>query len=573
MKNLEIASIFGNMADLLEIQGANPFRVRAYRNARSSLEALTDNVEEIAKRDALKDISGIGRDLAAKILEYIQTGRIQAFEDLKAEVPLGLVSIVSIPTIGPKTAHAIYDQFGISSIDELEKLAESESLLSVPGIKKKTLESIVRGIALYRRRKGLFLLGRALPIAREICGTLSPIADQVAHAGSLRRMKETVHDIDILAASSRPEKVMAAFLALPAIERVLLQGETKTSVLLTGDLQADLRVVKIDSWGAALAYFTGSKEHNIRLRERAIKRGLKLNEYGLFDSADQSVAGREETDIYTALDLPWIHPVLREDHGEIEAAEEGRLPDLVSTHDILGDLHMHTTWSDGALGTEAMVEAARGRGYKYVAITDHSKSLGVAGGLSNEDLLRHADEIRQLDNRLANFRVLAGTEVDIRIDGTLDYPDEILEQLDFVVASVHSGFRQDKQTMTARVIRAMQNPHVRVIGHPTGRLIGDRDPYELDFDQVMAEAARTGTCLEVNAHYYRLDLGDVLCRKAQEAGVKVIISTDSHNAENLENLAYGVATAQRGWLTRDDVLNTRDVGELLSFKSQQSKAR
>ena len=436
------------MADLLEIQGANAFRVRAYRNARSSLEALTDSIEEIAKRDALNDISGIGKDLAAKIIEYIRTERIQAFEGLKQELPIGLVSILSVPTIGPKTARAIFDHTGVSSVEELEKLAGSEELLTVPGIKQLTLENIVRGIGLYKRRKGLFLLGRALPVAKDMCEMLSPMAEQVTYAGSLRRMRETVHDIDILAASSNPQKVMKEFVSLPMVERVLVSGYTKTSVLIANDLQVDLRVVGLDSWGAALAYFTGSKKHNIRLRERAIKRGLKLNEYGLYDSADTSVAGREEEDIYHALDLPWIPPVLREDRGEIEAALGGGLPELVSSDDIQGDLHMHTTWSDGALSTEAMVEAARRQGYTYVAITDHSKSLGVAGGLSSEDLLRHAQEIHAMNRKRTDCRVLAGTEVDIRADGTLDYSDEILAQLDFVVASVHSGFRQDKETMT-----------------------------------------------------------------------------------------------------------------------------
>ena len=568
MKNLEVAAVFGQMADLLEIQGANAFRVRAYRNARSSLEGLTDNVEEIAKRNALKDISGIGKDLAAKIVEYIQTGRIQAFEDLKQKLPIGLVSILTIPTIGPKTARAIFDHTGVSSVEDLEKLAESEELLEVPGIQKKTLEHIVSGIGLYKRRKGLFLLGRALPLAKDICEILSSMTERVAYAGSLRRMRETVHDIDILAASSNPQKIMKEFVGLPMVERVLVSGETKTSVLITHDLQVDLRVVKLESWGAALAYFTGSKKHNIRLRERAVKRGLKLNEYGLYDAADIAVAAGEEADIYSALELPWIPPVLREDRGEIMAALDGSLPELVSSEDIQGDLHMHTTWSDGALSTEAMVAAARGQGYSYVAITDHSRSLGVAGGLSDEDLLKHTQEIHELDSKLTGFRVLAGTEVDIRADGTLDYPDEILAQLDFVVASVHSGFRQDKETMTERVVRAIRNPHVRVIGHPTGRLIGDRDSYELDFDRVMAEAARTGTCLEVNAHYHRLDLNDVLCRKAREAGVRVVISTDSHNAENLQNLPYGVATAQRGWLGPADVLNTQGVEEVLSFKGR-----
>ena len=567
MKNLEIASIFGNMADLLEIQGANPFRVRAYRNGRSSLEGLTDTVEEIAKRGALKDISGIGKDLAAKIVEYIDGGHIQAFEDLKKEVPIGLVEIVSVPTIGPKTAKAIFDHFGVAGIADLEKLVQSEELLSLPGIKKKTLENVARGIALYKRRKGTFLLGRALPIARDISKLLEPVAERVTHAGSLRRMKESVHDIDILVASDRPEEAMRTFLRMPSIARTLVSGPTKTSVLIDGDLQVDLRVVDPRSWGAALAYFTGSKNHNIRLRERAIKRGLKLNEYGLVDGNDRVVAALEEEDVYRALDLPWIPPVLREDLGEIEAALEDRLPDLVQPDDIRGDLHMHTTWSDGAQTTREMVEAAMERGYDYVAITDHSKSLGVAGGLSEEDLARHIQEIRELDAGLPDFRVLSGTEVDIRNDGSLDYSDQMLGQLDFVVASIHSGFRQDRATLTERVVKAMRHPRVRVIGHPTGRLLGDRDAYELDMDVVMAEAARTHTCLEVNAHYYRLDLGDVLCRKAREMGVQVIISTDSHNFENLRNLPYGVGTAQRGWLEKDHVLNTRPVDQLLAFKS------
>jgi DNA polymerase (family 10) len=567
MKNLEIASIFGNMADLLEIQGANPFRVRAYRNGRSSLEALTDTIEEIAKRGALKDIPGIGKDLAAKIVEYIDSGNIQAFEDMKKEVPIGLVEIVSVPTIGPKTAKAIFDHFGVTGIADLEKLVRSEELLSLPGVKKKTLENVARGIALYKRRKGTFLLGRALPIARDISKLLEPVAERVTHAGSLRRMKESVHDIDILVASDRPEEAMRTFLRMPSIARTLVSGPTKTSVLIDGDLQVDLRVVDPRSWGAALAYFTGSKNHNIRLRERAIKRGLKLNEYGLVDGNDRVVAALEEEDIYRALDLPWIPPVLREDLGEIEAALEDRLPDLVQPDDIRGDLHMHTTWSDGAQTTREMVEAAMERGYDYVAITDHSKSLGVAGGLSEADLARHIQEIRELDAGLPDFRVLSGTEVDIRNDGSLDYSDQMLGQLDFVVASIHSGFRQDRATLTERVVKAMRHPCVRVIGHPTGRLLGDRDPYELDMDVVMAEAARTRTCLEVNAHYYRLDLGDVLCRKAREMGVQVIISTDSHNFENLRNLPYGVGTAQRGWLEKDHVLNTRPVDQLLDFKS------
>jgi DNA polymerase (family X) len=337
-------------------------------------------------------------------------------------------------------------------------------------------------------------------------------------------------------------------------------------VQLRDDLQVDLRVIEPRSWGAAMHYFTGSKAHNIRMRERAIKLGFKLNEYGLFDSSDQRVAGTDEEEIFERLGMAFVPPVLREDQGEIEAALTKQLPNLIQLEDIRGDLHMHTTWTDGSHSTEEMVEAARKRGYKYVAITDHSKSLGVAGGLSDDDLVKHAEEIRAIDAKFADIRVLAGTEVDIRQDGSLDYPDELLAKLDFVVASLHSGFKQDRATLTSRVVRAMQSPYVRVIGHPTGRLLGDRDPYDLDFDDVMKEAARTRTCLEVNSNFHRLDLNDIHCRKARDMGVHVIISTDSHKYEDLLNLPYGVATAQRGWIEKDRVLNARPVEELLSFK-------
>jgi DNA polymerase (family 10) len=380
-------------------------------------------------------------------------------------------------------------------------------------------------------------------------------------------MKEIVHDVDILAASSDLEKTMKAFLSMPFIVSVLAQGGTKASVRVQDDLQVDLRVVEPKSWGAAMHYFTGSKAHNIRMRERAIKSGFKLNEYGLFDANDKCIAGAEETEIFEKLGLPFIPPVLREDWGEMEAASQNKLPDIVQLEHIRGDLHMHTTWSDGKYSTEEMVEAGRKRGYHYVAITDHSKSLGVAGGLSDEDLMKHTEECRALGAKYSDIRVLAGTEVDIRQDGTLDYSDELLSKLDFVVASIHSGFKQDKETLTTRVIRAMQNPHVRVIGHPTGRLLGDRDPYELDLDAVMKEAARTRTCLEVNSNFHRLDLNDMHCRKAREMGVHVIINTDSHNYDDLLNLPYGVATAQRGWIERDRVLNAMPVEDMLKFKS------
>jgi len=566
MRNLEIAAVFNQIADLLEIQGANPFRVRAYRRGAASLESLTDNIEAIVQQGGVRNISGIGEDLEKKIVEYLQSGRMEFHEQLKHEVPLGLVKMVEIPSVGPKTAKQIYDQFRIQTIEELEALCRTDSLLGVPGFKKKTIENILRGIELYRRRRGNYLLGKAVPIATQICRYLEPHAERVSYAGSLRRMKEVVHDIDILAASTNPEQTMKAFLGMPLIDSVLAQGGTKASLRVQDDLQVDLRVIEPRSWGAAMHYFTGSKAHNIRMRERAIKLGLKLNEYGLFDGTDQYIAGADEKDIFEKLGLPFIPPVLREDQGEMEAAAAGKLPNIVELPDIQGDLHMHTTWSDGKYSTEEMIEAARKRGYKYVAITDHSKSLGVAGGLSDDDLMKHMEEIRSIGSKYADIRVLAGTEVDIRLDGTLDYSDELLGKLDFVVASVHSGFKQSRSELTARVVRAMQSPYVRVIGHPTGRLLGDRDPYEIDFEEVMKEAARTRTCLEVNSNFHRLDLNDVHCRKARDMGVHVIISTDSHNYDDLLNLPYGVATAQRGWIEKDRVLNAQPVEKMLNFK-------
>ena len=568
MRNLEIAAVFNQIADLLEIQGANPFRVRAYRRGAASLESLTDNIEAIVQQGAVRNISGIGEDLEKKIVEYLQSGRMEFHEQLKHEVPLGLVKMVEIPSVGPKTAKQIYDQFRIQTIEELEALCRTDSLLGVPGFKKKTIENILRGIELYRRRRGNYLLGKAVPIATQICRYLEPHAERVSYAGSLRRMKEVVHDIDILAASTNPEQTMKAFLGMPLIDSVLAQGGTKASLRVQDDLQVDLRVIEPRSWGAAMHYFTGSKAHNIRMRERAIKLGLKLNEYGLFDGTDQYIAGADEKDIFEKLGLPFIPPVLREDQGEMEAAAAGKLPNIVELPDIQGDLHMHTSWSDGKYSTEEMIEAGRKRGYKYVAITDHSKSLGVAGGLSDDDLMKHMEEIRSIGSKYADIRVLAGTEVDIRLDGTLDYSDELLEKLDFVVASVHSGFKQSRSELTARVVRAMQNPYVRVIGHPTGRRLGDRDPYEIDFEEVMKEAARTRTCLEVNSNFHRLDLNDVHCRKARDMGVHVIISTDSHNYDDLLNLPYGVATAQRGWIEKDRVLNAQPVEKMLSFKRE-----
>src|SRR5437667_6277900 len=399
MPNLENGSVFNRTPDLLEIQGANPFRVRAYRRAALNIEGLADNVETLSLGGTLDNIPGVGSDLAGKIDEYLRTGRMEFHEQLKKEVPLGLAKMVEIPSVGPKTAKEIYDRFRIETIEDLEALCKTDKLLCVPGFKQKTVDNILRGIELYRRRRGNYLLGRTVPLARELCKYLEGFADRVSYAGSLRRMKEIVHDVDILAASKDPAKTIQAFLTMPFVESVLAQGGTKASVRVQDDLQVDLRVIDHQSWGAAMHYFTGSKAHNIRMRERAIKQGFKLNEYGLFDSNDKSVAGAVEEEIFAKLGLPYIPPVLREDWGEIEAAAQGKLPNIIELEDIRGDLHMHTTWSDGKYSAEEMLDAARRRGYRYIALTDHSKSLGVAGGLSDEDLMTHSEECHRLNEK------------------------------------------------------------------------------------------------------------------------------------------------------------------------------
>src|SRR5438309_2732360 len=405
MRNFEIAFAFNQIADLLEIQGANPFRVRAYRRAALNIEGLADNIETLSQQGGLHDIPGIGSDLASKIDEYLRTGTIEFHEQLKKEVPLGLAKIVEIPSVGPKTAKEIYDRFRIETIEDLEAICKTDKLMGVPGFKQKTVDNILRGIGLYRRRKGNYLLGRAVPLARELCKYLEGCAERLAYAGSLRRMKEIVHDVDILAASKDPAQTIQAFLTMPYVQSVLAQGGTKVSVRVQDDLQVDLRVVDPQSWGAAMHYFTGSKAHNIRMRERAIKQGLKLNEYGLFDASEKRLAGTEEEEIFEKLGLPYIPPVLREDWGEIEAAAEGNRPNIGQPEDIRGDLHMHTTWSDGKYSAEEMVEASRKRGYKYIALTDHSKSLGVAGGLSDKDLMTPSGDCRAFGG---NYDLIGG---------------------------------------------------------------------------------------------------------------------------------------------------------------------
>lgn len=572
MKNFEVAAIFNEIADLLEIKDENPFRIRAYRKAAQNIESLTQDVEEIAKKGTLKEIPGIGKDLAGKIEEIIKTGKLKFYRKLKSQIPGIILETMSIPTIGPKTAKLLYDKFKLRSIDQLEKLARSHKICGLPGIKEKTEENILRGIELFKKGKERMPLGVALPIATEIMNRLKllPEIKKINYAGSLRRMKETIRDIDILITSSKPKRIMDAFVSLPRVKEILAHGETKSSILLKDGIQVDLRVVEPECFGAALLYFTGSKAHNIHLRKMANDLGYKISEYGIFkERTNKRVAGKEEIDIYKILKLGFIPAELREDTGEIETARKGKLPRLVKQSDILGDFHVHSEWSDGAHSLEEIREAAKKRGYKYVAITDHTKSLRVAGGLKESELKKQIKEIRKINKKSKGITLLAGTEMDILSDGRLDISDNVLAELDIVIAAIHTGFKQGKERLTKRIIDAMRNKYVHIIAHPTGRLMGTRDAYELDFEEIFKVAKDTNTALEINAFPQRLDLNDISSKRAKETGVTVALGTDSHTLDQLDNLGLGISVARRGWLEKKDLLNTLPLQTLLKKISKK----
>lgn len=567
MINQQISRIFNEIADLLEIKGENQFRIRAYRKAAQNIESLSKDVAQLAENE-LTGIPGIGKDLAGKIREFISTGAVKTHRELREEIPESLIMLLSIPGLGPKTAKLLHDKLNISSMDSLERLAHEHKLSGLPGIKDKTEKNILKGIEMIRRGKERQPIGKVLPLADEIRHRLlktSPLKE-LEIAGSLRRWKDTIKDIDLLAVSDEPEKAMNAFVRLPLVDRILMRGPTKSSVITKDGIQVDLRVVEERSFGAAMAYFTGSKEHNIRLREMAVRAGIKINEYGIFRVKDNKrLGGEKEGDIYRLLGLPYIPPELREDNGEIEAAIEGSLPDLVEPGDIRGDLHVHTNYSDGSHSLEELAEAARKRGYEYIAITDHTKGLGVARGLNEEKIINELNAVRALNRKIRGFRLLMGVEVDIRSDYTLDLPDEVLKQLDIVVASIHSGFRQGREQLTKRLISAVNNPYVTVIAHPTGRLIGERDAYDIDMERVLKTAAEKGRAIEINAYPLRLDINDVYAKRAKEIGVPIAISTDAHITSQFDYIRYGVSTARRGWLEKNDIINTYSIENLIKW--------
>ncbi|MDD5084704.1 MAG: DNA polymerase/3'-5' exonuclease PolX [Candidatus Omnitrophica bacterium] len=567
MRNHELSESFNEIADLLELGEENPFRIRAYRKAARNIESLTQDIEEVARKGELLSIDGVGKDLADKTEEFLASGRMKALDDLRKKIPSVLVDMVRIPGMGPKTARLIYEKLGVKNLADLKKRAEAHQVSKLPGIRVKTEENILAGIRLLEQHAERISLGIALPLAREIVSKLRSLKeiDKVEIGGSVRRRCSMIRDIDILVTSRKPEKVMDFFVKLPFVGEVQAHGVTKSSVLTTSGIQLDVRVLEPESFGAALCYFTGSKEHNIRLRDLAKKRGLKINEYGVFrEKTNRKIAARDEEAVYAAVRLKWVPPELREDRGEIEAAQAGRLPHLLELSDIRGDLHIHTSWSDGAKSIKEMAEAARKRGYDYIAITDHSRSLKIAGGLSERDLAKQINEVRKLDSEMRPFRLLAGSEVDILQDGSLDYPASLLRELDFVIASIHSGFKQPSEKLTGRICKAMESGLVHMIAHPTGRLSGQRDSYAVDLEKVIKTARDTGTSLEINAYPDRLDLDDIVSRRAHEHGVSLGVNTDSHMIAQLDYMEYGVNVARRAWCEKKHILNTLSAGKLLS---------
>jgi len=566
MKNKELADLFNRMADILEFKSENPFKISAYRKASRIIGDLTQDIEEIAESGKLKDVPGIGEGMAEKIVEYLKTGKVSKFEEVRKGISDELIAIMDIPGMGPKTLAMIHKEKGISNLSQLEKAVEDGSLIGLPGIGEKKVENIKRGIQLLKQSKGRMNLGIAFPVAKRIVEALREKAGsrKIEWAGSLRRMRENVGDIDILATGPNKEKIIQTFTHLSEVKEVLASGETKASVIVEGSIQIDLRVVEEDSYGAALQYFTGSKAHNIHLRGIAKAKGIKINEYGVF-KGEKKIGGKEEEDVYRVLGMDWIEPELREDRGEIEAANETRLPKLVKEHDIKGDFHVHSNWSDGTSSIEEIARAAQKRGYQYVALCDHSKSLKIAHGLDESRLMKQIEEIDRVNEKMKNFQILKGTEVDILSDGRLDFPEKVLEKLDLVVASVHSGFKQEQEKMTKRIVRALENPLVHILGHPSGRLLGARDPYEIEIDEVMGAAKQYGKALEINAYFERLDLDDIHCRKAKEMGILLAIGTDSHHLDQMWMISLGVAVARRGWLETKDVLNTLSLKEILKW--------
>ena len=570
MRNLDVARVLYEIADLLEMKGEDRFRPIAYRRAAREIEAMPDDVEDRWREGGiprLRQIPGVGEAIAEKIDQYLRSGTVDALVDLKQEFPPGLVDVMKIPGVGPKTASVLWQKLGITGIDDLKRAAEHGQLRRLKGFGEKSEEKILRGIKLVSEQGKRTPLANAWELAEEVIEFLrgNVPTDKISAGGSIRRMREDIGDIDIVVVSPEPAKMRDAFTKMPFVEQVVLAGETKATVIRKGGVQIDLRIVEPESWGAALQYFTGNKDHNIHLRAMAQDRGWKLNEYGLFEG-DRAIAGATEEEIYSALGLAWIPPEMREENGEIEAAARGDLPALVEESEIRGDFHVHTDESDGVDSLDTMVRAGIAKGYEYIGISDHSPSLTIANGLDAERLRMHLAQIRGLNREYrGKITILAGTECDILDNGALDYPDDILGSLDYVIASVHSKFTLSEKEQTARVLRAISNPFVNVYAHPTTRLLGQREPIAIDLEAVMRAAAANGTALEINAYPNRMDLNGPAARLAEEKGCKFVIDTDSHMRGHLDNMRFGVGTARRAWLGPQDIVNCWPLDDVRAF--------
>ena len=560
-------------AELLSITSADPYKPRSYEKAARSIGGFHADVSSLDAKGVL-GIPNVGKSIGEKVEEFLSTGRIEALEELREQIPDGVRRLMAVPGLGPKKANALYRELGIASVEELADALEEHRLAELKGFGPKTEDNVRRGIAQLAGSGSRVLVSLALDVAEELLGDLRSMKQvrRADYAGSLRRMAETIGDVDLLVASLDAEPVMERFTTLPRVDRVLAKGPTKSSIVTTTGLQVDLRVIEPDVWGAAMIYFTGSKAHNVRIREMAVRKGLKLSEYGLFvaDSGELLAAQTEEV-VYERLGLPFIPPTLREDRGEVEAALDGDLPDVIRQKQIKGDLHTHTNLTDGLAPLEEMLEAAATFGYAYYAVTDHAPNLYMQR-MTDEKMLAQREHVRALQSRYPKMTLLHGTELNIDPDGNVDWPDRFLAEFDLCVASVHSHFNQSKDEMTRRIVRAMENPRVHVIGHPTARLIGKRQPIEFDLDEVFTAAARTGTALEVNGFPDRLDLRDEHILWAKRHGVRFSVDTDSHAAGHLAHMRFGVATAQRGWLTKDDVINAWPLGRLRRFLEKRSAA-
>lgn len=559
MRNVEFALIFREISLYLEMQGVQ-FKPRAYEKVAYTIEAMEEPLAEIYKRGgikALREVPGVGEAIAEKIEEIIQTGKLTYYEELRRKTPVDIRALTAIEGVGPKMVKVLYEKLEVKDVSDLERVAHIGKIRGQPHFGEKMEQKILRGIEFLKQGSGRVTLGAALPLILEIHGRLRELSDvdEVEVAGSIRRRKETVGDADILAISSRPEKVMDFFVSMPEVAHVLGKGKTKAMIKLKNGLDVDLRVVPEESFGAALNYFTGSKDHNVALRRIAQEKGLKLNEYGLFRGS-QRIAGKTEEEIYKVLGLSFIPPEIREDQGEIEAAKKGEIPDLVGYQDLRGDLQIQTTWTDGANSIEEMAKEARRLGLEYIAITDHTKGLAMTGGSDEKKLLRQMATIEKINRSLKGITVLKGAEVNINKDGSLDIKDEVLAELDVVGIAVHSHFNLPRREMTERIKRAMRNPHADILFHPTGRVIQKREPYDVDMDEIIRTAKETGTVLEVDAYPDRLDLKDEHVRKAIEAGVKLVIDSDAHSVNHMRFLEFGVAQARRGWARKNDILNT-----------------